>query len=70
MKISVIKKIKPWLNKIKINNLKKYPPKKTIFNAAVLFFLLLVATYFLRPFYFDFNGQKVNFEKKINKVFL
>ena len=69
MKISVIKKIKPWLNKIKINNLKKYPPKKTIFNTAVLFFLLLVATYFLRPFYFDFNGQKVNFEKKINKVF-
>ena len=55
--------MKQLLKRFKINNLKKLI-KKLFLSIAVLFSYHFLV-YFLKPFYFDYNGQKDIIQKRL-----
>ena len=69
MKTSASKIIKLWLNKLKLNKSKNYLNKQTISIGITTIFILMILFYFLRPVYFDYQGNKKFFENKINTIF-
>jgi len=69
MKISASKIIKLWLNKLKFNKSKNYLNKHTVSIGISTIFILTTLFYFLRPVYFDYQGNKKLFENKINTIF-
>jgi len=69
MKTSASKIIKLWLNKLKLNKSKNYLNKQTISIGITTIFILMILFYFLRPVYFDYQGNKKIFENKINTIF-
>ena len=69
MKTSASKIIKLWLNKLKLNKSKNYLNKQTISIGITTIFILMILFYFLRPVYFDYQGNKKFFENKIDTIF-
>ena len=69
MKTLASKTIKLWLNKLKLNKPQNYLNKHTISIGITTFFILTILFYFLKPIYFDYQGNKKLFENKINSVF-
>ena len=69
MKTSASKIIKLWLNKLKFNKSKNYLNKHTVSIGISTVFILTTLFYFLRPVYFDYQGNKKLFENKINTIF-
>ena len=69
MKSLVPKFIKLWLNKINLSKQKKHLNKTTVLIAAAIISFLVIFSYFIRPFYFDYDVKKKNLENKINNTF-
>ena len=69
MKTSAFKIIKLWLNKLKLNKSQNYLNKRTISIGITTFFILTILFYFLKPVYFDYQGNKKLLQNKINSVF-
>ena len=69
MKTSASKIIKFWLNKLNFRKSANYLNKHTISIGFTTIFILAVLFYFLRPIYFDYQGNKKFFENKINNIF-
>lgn len=69
MKTSASKIIKYWLNKLKLNKSENYLNKQTVLIGITTIFILTILFYFLRPVYFDYQGNKKFFENKINTIF-
>ena len=62
MKTLASKTIKLWLNKLKLNKPQNYLNKHTISIGITTFFILTILFYFLKPIYFDYQGNKKLFE--------
>ncbi len=69
MKTSAFKIIRLWLNKLKLNKSQNYLNKRTISIGITTFFVLTILFYFLKPVYFDYQGNKKLLQNKINSVF-
>ena len=66
MKTSASKIIKFLLNKLNFRKSANYLNKHTISIGFTTIFILAVLFYFLRPIYFDYQGNKKFFENKSN----
>ena len=69
MKASASKIIKHWLNKLKNMKSQKYFNKHAISIGVVTIFILMILFYFLRPNFFDYQGNKKILENKISNIF-
>ena len=69
METSAFKIIRLWLNKLKLNKSQNYLNKRTISIGITTFFVLTILFYFLKPVYFDYQGNKKLLQNKINSVF-
>ena len=69
MKTSAFKIIKSWLNKANFKRPKNYFNKYTVISVIVTVFAIIITTYFLRPIYFEYNGNKKFLKNKIYNEF-
>ena len=69
MKNSAIKIVSLLFNKKIVNNFKRHLNKKTISIGISALFLLIAASYFIRPIFIDYGSETKIIEKKINTYF-
>ena len=69
MKRLDLKKIKHWLNKKAIFNLKNYLSIKTFLFGALFVTATIILYYFLKPIYFDYESNQKIIKEKINQSF-
>ena len=69
MKTSLIKTASSIFNSLSVNNLKKKFNKKPIITWIVVSLILIVASYFIRPIFLNFNFEREFIENKINREF-